>query len=63
MMLLRATSFVNPDKDSKGNGQDEFTCKIKKKLGNKSFSKNVYFVYNTKFIQDRNKMTLLNKIQ
>ena len=63
MMLSRATSFVNPDKDSKGNSQDEFTCKIKKKLGNKSFSKNVYFVYNTKFIQDGNKMSLLNKIQ
>ena len=37
--------------------------KKKKKLGNKNFSKNVYFVYNTKFIQDGNKMTLLNKIQ
>ena len=37
--------------------------KLKKNLGNKNFSKNVYFVYNTKFIQDGNKMTLLNKIQ
>ena len=63
MMLSQATSFVNPDKDPKGNSQDEFTCKINKKLGNKSFSKNVYFVYNTKFIQDGNKMSLLNKIQ